>query len=60
MDSFPGLTARVSLVNVNVLNHKDKLSVHDNGSNQVWYALPVNCVLSLIYHPFNNKSERDA
>ena len=26
-DSFPGLTSRVSLFNVNVLNHKDKLSV---------------------------------
>ena len=26
-DSFPGLTSRVSLFNVNVLNHKDKLPV---------------------------------
>ena len=26
-DSFRGLTSRVSLFNVNVLNHKDKLSV---------------------------------
>ena len=58
-DSFPGLTSRVSLFNVNLWNHKDKLQKRFK-SNFVctlskWYGS-----LSLLSHPFDSKRERDA
>ena len=58
-NSFPGLTSRVSLFNVNVLNHKDKLSVKTVQIKFRKYSQK-NCALSLISHPFNSKSELDA
>ena len=59
-DSFPGLTSRVSLFNVNFWKHKDKLQWKRFKSSFVCTHSKLYGSLSLISHPFNSKRERDA